>query len=112
MDSYKAETNVKRLPEKEKKASLQNPLEDFISPSTVQDFDKTERLSKRLSRMGVASRRMAEKLISQGMVYVDGKPVSHNVPVNNESKIKVSAKSGMYTPVKEQSRIWLFHKPR
>lgn len=62
--------------------------------------------------MGVASRRQAEKLIKQGMIRVDGKMVSENVPVNNDSKIKVSAKTGMYTPVKEHSRIWLFHKPR
>jgi 16S rRNA U516 pseudouridylate synthase RsuA-like enzyme len=34
----------------------------------VQDFEKTERLSKRLARMGVSSRRMAEKLISKGMI--------------------------------------------
>ena len=63
VEAYNAERNVKRLPEREKKASLQNPLDDFINISTVQDFSQTERLSKRLSRMGVASRRMAERLI-------------------------------------------------
>ena len=26
--------------------------------------------------------------------------------------IKVGAKTGMYTPIKESTRIWLYHKPR
>jgi len=46
------------------------------------------------------------------MVKVDGKIVNSNVPVNDESNIKVGAKTGMYTPVKEGTRIWLFNKPR
>ena len=62
--------------------------------------------------MGVASRRQAEKLIGQGMIQVDGKVVESNVPVSANSKIQVGAKTGMYTPVKESTRIWLFHKPR
>tara|TARA_B110000285_G_scaffold226025_1_gene285111 strand:+ start:630 stop:893 length:264 start_codon:yes stop_codon:yes gene_type:complete len=62
--------------------------------------------------MGVASRRMAERLISKGMIQVDGKVVDSNVPVNDQSKIMVGAKTGMYTPTKEGTKIWLFHKPR
>jgi ribosomal protein S4 len=73
VEAYNAQRNVKRLPERENKDSLKNPLEQFINLSTVKDFSQTERLSKRLSRMGVASRRMAEKMIDQGMVKVDGK---------------------------------------
>jgi 23S rRNA pseudouridine2605 synthase len=46
------------------------------------------------------------------MVQVDGKVVDSNVGVNDLNKIKVSAKTGMYTPVKEGTRIWLYHKPR
>ena len=26
--------------------------------------------------------------------------------------IKVGAKTGMYTPMKENTRIWVYHKPR
>ena len=58
-------------------------MEQFVNLSTVKDFEKTERLSKRLARMGVASRRMAEKLIAQGMIQVDSKIVDSNVPVND-----------------------------
>lgn len=103
---------MKRVPEKEKKASLQNPLDDFINLSTIKDFNKTERLSKRLARLGVASRRMSEKLIARGMIFVDGKQVTSNVAVNDSNDIKVAAKTGIYTPVKENTRIWLFHKPK
>mmetsp|Transcript_47878 Transcript_47878/g.63334 ORF Transcript_47878/g.63334 Transcript_47878/m.63334 type:complete len:87 (+) Transcript_47878:681-941(+) len=65
--------------------------------------------------MGVCSRRMAERLIEQGMVRVDNEVVSSNVPVTSANLIQVntSRKSGQYyTPVKENTRIWLFHKPR
>lgn len=46
------------------------------------------------------------------MIKVDGKVVDSNVPVNDQSKIKVSAKTGSYTPMKENTRLWLYHKPR
>ena len=62
--------------------------------------------------MGVASRRMAEKLIEKGMVQVDGKIVGSNVGVNDLSKIQIGAKTGMYTPMKEGTRIWLYNKPQ
>ena len=61
--------------------------------------------------MGISSRRVAERLIEQGMIKVDGKIITSNVSVTNENLIQVSAKSGIYTPVKENTRIWLFHKP-
>ena len=46
------------------------------------------------------------------MIKVDKKVVSENVPVTSQSLIQVSAKDGFITPVKENTRIWLFHKPR
>lgn len=79
--------------------------------SNVGDFAKPERVSKRLSRMGICSRRVAERLIEQGMIKVDGEIIRANVSVTNENLIQVSAKTGIYTPVKENTRIWLFHKP-
>lgn len=79
--------------------------------SNVGEFQKAERVSKRLSRMGICSRRVAEKLIEQGMVQVDGKKITENVSVTNANLLQISAKSGIYTPVKENTRIWLFNKP-
>ena len=56
---------------------------------------------------------MAEKLIEQGMIRVDKKVVTSNVPVTSANLIQVVGKSGGYiTPVKESTRVWLFHKPR
>jgi 23S rRNA pseudouridine2605 synthase len=43
-----------------------------VNVSNVEEFNKPERVTKRLARMGICSRRMAEKLIEQGMVKVDG----------------------------------------
>ena len=62
--------------------------------------------------MGICSRRVAEKLIEQGMVQVDGKIIKENVSVTNANLLQVSARSGIYTPVKENTRIWLFNKPQ
>jgi hypothetical protein len=45
------------------------------------------------------------------MVKVDGKKVDFNAPVSNNNKIQVGSRTGMYTPVKENTRIWLFNKP-
>ena len=60
----------------EDQAQERDPVEQFIHQANIEEFSKAERLSKRLSRMGVCSRRMAEKLIEQGMVKVDKKVVS------------------------------------
>ena len=46
------------------------------------------------------------------MATLDGKKVDSNVPVSSTNLIQVSAKTGMYTPVKENTRIWLFNKPQ
>ena len=62
--------------------------------------------------MGICSRRTAEKLIEQGMVKVDGLVINDNRSVTNENLLQISAKTGIYTPVKENTKLWLFHKPR
>lgn len=48
---------------KEMDATKAGSLEQFINVSNVGEFQKPERVSKRLSRMGICSRRVAEKLI-------------------------------------------------
>ncbi len=63
----------------------QAPLESFINVSNVGEFSKPERVSKRLSRMGICSRRVAERLIEQGMIKVDGKIIDSNISVTNEN---------------------------
>lgn len=67
-----------RKAQKEKREK-KDSLDEFINVTNVEEFTKPERVSKRLSRMGICSRRMAEKLIEQGMVRVDGKVIDHNM---------------------------------
>ncbi|MEP6572784.1 MAG: pseudouridine synthase, partial [Gemmatimonadota bacterium] len=66
------------------------------------------RLQRALAQAGVASRRAAEQLITEGRVRVDGKVASLGSKVDpSKQKITVSGKS--VTPVR---RRWLaFHKP-
>ena len=111
--SYMSERELQRGRKKNQDLSPQGqaPLDSFINVSNVGDFSKPERVTKRLGRMGVCSRRVAERLIEEGMVKVDGKIILQNVSVTNENLLQISAKSGIYTPVKENTRIWLFHKP-
>ena len=75
-----------------------------------EDFEETERLSKRLARMGITSRRYAETLIQKGVVKVDGIIVRTNVPVNFKNDIRVNDESIL--PVKESIKLWVFNKPQ
>eukprot|EP00347_Sterkiella_histriomuscorum_P006198 403353687 len=90
----------------------ESPLDNFVNVSNIDEFQKPERVSKRLARMGICSRRTAEKLIDQRMVKVDGKVIDQNMQVSNQNIVQIAAKTGIYTPVKENTRIWLYHKPR
>ncbi len=70
--------------------------------------EKGERIAKRLARAGVASRREAERMITQGRVAVDGKKlVSPAFNVGAESRITVDGKP---LPDVEPPRVWRFHK--
>jgi 23S rRNA pseudouridine2605 synthase len=66
------------------------------------------RLQRALARAGVASRRAAETLITDGKVRVDGKPAELGMKVDPaKQRITVSGRA-----VKLQERRWLaFHKP-
>lgn len=75
------------------------------------DFQNEERLSKRLTRLGVCSRRQAEKLINLGMVKVDGNVVDGNVPVTDKNHIQIYSEKGYKTPINQNTRIWIYYKP-
>jgi 23S rRNA pseudouridine2605 synthase len=68
-----------------------------------------ERIAKRLSRAGIASRREAERMIAEGRVTVNGKIIdSPALNVTLRDQITVDGK-----PVAEaeRPRLWLYHKP-
>jgi ribosomal protein S4 len=87
VNTYMQQRYQDKLQERNKNAQQATTVQDFITSDNVDDFSKPERLSKRLSRMGVASRRQAELLIEQRMVKVDGVVVTSNVPVTGNSLI-------------------------
>ena len=68
-----------------------------------------ERIAKVMARAGLCSRREAERWIEAGRVQVDGvKLTSAAHTVTASSLILVDGKP---LPVKEQSRVWRYHKP-
>lgn len=71
------------MPAKEKELQKATKVDDYVTVDSIDDFKQTERLSKRLARMGVCSRRQAEIMIERRMIKVDGIVVDSNVAVNN-----------------------------
>ncbi|WP_394154300.1 pseudouridine synthase [Loktanella salsilacus] len=68
-----------------------------------------DRIAKVLSRAGIASRRDAERMITDGRVSVNGKTItSPALNVTDRDRIVVDGK-----PVgqPEAARLWLYHKP-
>lgn len=74
------------------------------------DIDTEERISKRLARAGLCSRREAERWINAGRVSIDNKVI--NTPainVSNKNKILVD---GRPIPRKDKTKLWRYYKPR
>jgi 23S rRNA pseudouridine2605 synthase len=76
----------------------------------MKDADqKGERIAKRMARAGVCSRRDAERLIAEGRVTLNGKPVES--PAMNVTEKDVIALDGEMIGGKEITRLWRYHKP-
>lgn len=74
------------------------------------DIQKPERIAKVMARAGLCSRREAERWIAEGRVKVDGeKLTTPAVTVTEDSNIVVDGKP---LATKEQTRLWIFHKPK
>lgn len=81
------------------------PKQDYNSPIPV----KGERIAKWLARAGVASRRDAEKLITDGKVLLNHQPVTQPATfVTDQDSVHVNGKL-ISSP--ERSRLWRYHKP-
>lgn len=71
---------------------------------------KGERIAKVMARAGLCSRREAERWIEDGRVALNGKVLATPaVTVTDEDRITVDGKP---MPVRERTRLWLYHKPR
>jgi len=75
----------------------------------TQNTPTGDRIAKVLSRAGIASRREAERMIAEGRVSVNGKPIdSPALNVTDKDKIVVDGKP---VGAPDAPRIWLYHKP-
>ncbi len=70
---------------------------------------KGDRIAKVLSRVGIASRREAERMIEAGRVAVNGTQItSPALNVTDADRIEVD---GRLIGPAEPARLWLYHKP-
>jgi len=69
-----------------------------------------ERIAKVLARAGLASRRDAEEMVTQGRVTVNGRVI--NSPALDVTANDVVAVDGKALPPRERTRLFLYHKPR
>jgi 16S rRNA U516 pseudouridylate synthase RsuA-like enzyme len=53
-----------------------------------------------MSRLGVCSRRQAEKMIAKGLVFVDNKKIHENSLVSSDNHISIFSKDENIFPVK------------
>jgi len=69
-----------------------------------------ERIAKALARAGLASRRDAEEMVTQGRVTVNGRVI--NSPALDITENDVVVVDGKPLPPRERTRLWMYHKPR
>ncbi|KRR17514.1 pseudouridine synthase [Bradyrhizobium lablabi] len=69
-----------------------------------------ERIAKVLARAGLASRRDAEEMVTQGRVTVNGRVI--NSPALDVTANDVIALDGKVLPPRERTRLFMYHKPR
>jgi 23S rRNA pseudouridine2605 synthase len=69
-----------------------------------------ERIAKAIARAGLASRRQAEAWIAEGRVAINGKPIAS--PARNVTAQDRVTVDGEPLPVRERTRLFLYHKPR
>ena len=85
---------------------MSDKIQEQETPMTS---EKPERISKRMSRVGICSRRDAERMIAEGRVAVNGKKLIDPVClVTSDDSIKVD---GKLIPMPDETRVWRFHKP-
>lgn len=69
-----------------------------------------ERIAKALARAGLASRRDAEAMVTEGRVTVNGRVI--NSPALDITSNDVVLVDGKPLPERERTRLFLYHKPR
>jgi 23S rRNA pseudouridine2605 synthase len=78
--------------------------------ATAKPTGKGERIAKVIARSGLCSRRDAERLIAEGHVTLNGRPLrAPGVTVGPQDRIEVK---GEPIAERERTRLWLFNKPK
>ena len=86
--------------------------QNALNAETLVEFEQPERLAKRMSKLGICSRRQAERLINANMVKVDGKAVESNMAVSSNNHIEILDRKGYITPVPSSVGLYLYYKPK
>ena len=73
------------------------------------DQARGDRIAKWLSRAGVASRRDAERLLTDGLVSLNGRTVTH--PATFISPGDIVQVGGKVVDQPDRTRVWRYHKP-
>ena len=93
----------KRMPKSVSKAPAASSVADESANAPAM------RIAKHLARVGLCSRREAERWIEQGRVRLNGKLLdTPAVTVSPKDRIEVD---GEPLPMMERTRLWLFNKP-
>ncbi|PDT85582.1 pseudouridine synthase [Sinorhizobium sp. BJ1] len=96
------------FPSGDKKANAARPGKS-AAPKADVGIDEPQRISKILSRAGVASRRDVERMIMEGRVKLNG--VVLDTPVVNATLADSIEVDGHPIRGIERTRLWLYHKP-
>jgi 23S rRNA pseudouridine2605 synthase len=86
------------------------PEFDKRAPRPPKQKKSGERIAKVLARAGLASRRDAEEMVTQGRVTVNGRVI--NSPALDVTANDVITVDGKPLPPRERTRLFMFHKPR
>lgn len=76
----------------------------------ITDSLQSQRIAKAIARSGFCSRRDAEKIIAEGRVTLNGKPLdTPAVNVTEKDRILIDGKP---LPERSEVRLWRYHKPK
>jgi 23S rRNA pseudouridine2605 synthase len=85
------------------------PPEDPLPPPPPRNPREPQRIAKLLARAGVASRREIERMIEEGRIAVDGKPVEK--PATLLTSLQGVTVDGVPVKAPAPTRLFRFHKP-
>jgi 23S rRNA pseudouridine2605 synthase len=99
-----------RGPYRERKPDAEKRSKRVVPDEAPKPGKTGERIAKVVARAGLASRRDAEEMITQGRVSVNGRVI--NSPALDVTENDTITVDGAPLPERERTRLFLYHKPR